>query len=161
MRCIVGQFGAACLISRPSWRIQRASGNQGNAPAAVGNTSETSMPLERATMPLERVHGPGGMETPPRLRNGRESSLARVASAENSENGAADCGKLSRSPGKHLCGRCVSRLQDSGEQGRSSLHRGGGSIAARGGYTRAPQVSRKSIAVQEHRRFWKKRDFEP
>ena len=86
---------AACLISRPSWRIQRASGNQGNAPAAVGNTSETTMPLERATMPLERVNGPGGRETPPRFRNGRESSLARVASAENSENGAADCGKLS------------------------------------------------------------------
>ena len=55
-----GTLRAACLISRPSWRIQRASGNQGNAPAAVGNTSETTMPLERATMPLERVNGPGG-----------------------------------------------------------------------------------------------------
>lgn len=70
-------YRAACLISRPSWRIQQAPRNQRNAPAAVGNTSKTGMPLERAVMPLERINGPGGH----RYRPGSETAGKRLPRA--------------------------------------------------------------------------------
>lgn len=58
---------SARAIKCPPWRIREAPRYPGTRPEAVRNTSKHLPPLERAAMPLERVHGSGGHRTLPRL----------------------------------------------------------------------------------------------